>query len=204
MRAELLELVVPSVCPACDAPRSEGAGLLCPACAAGLVPLERLRRVHTALAYDGVGAELLRRFKFEGRRDALDALLPSLCRRVAPLRFDGIVPVPRHPRRVRALGADPVWDLARAPARRTGTPVWSSLRRTRAAAPQTGLDPARRRENVKGSFAARAGELRGRRALLLDDVTTTGATLAAAAAALRRQAGARRVIRVAVAGTPAL
>jgi predicted amidophosphoribosyltransferase len=201
LRAELLELVAPSVCPGCDLSRAEGSPLLCPACGALLVPLRRLRRVHTALAYEGKGAELVRRFKFEGRRDARIALLGPLVRRVGELRFDGIVPVPRHPRRVRELGADPVYELAR----RTGTPLWSrALRRTRATRPQTGLGPAERRQNVRGSFAARPGSLRGQTALLLDDVTTTGATLSAAAAALRAEGGARRVVRVALAGTTAL
>ena len=92
MRASLLEFVAPSVCPACDARREEGETLLCPGCRAELLPLDSLRGVHTALVYEGRGAELIRRFKFEQRSDALAVLLEPLARRVARLRYDGIVP----------------------------------------------------------------------------------------------------------------
>ena len=205
MQAEVLELIVPSVCPGCDQPRAEGRPLLCGACAGALVPLAGLRRVHTAIAYEGKGGELLRRFKFQQRRDALGVLLDFLCERVQGRQFEGIVPVPRHPRRVRELGSDPTFEIGRSLARRTGRPLWDGvLRRSRPTPPQTGLGPTDRRRNVHGSFRARRAALRGRSVLLLDDVTTTGATLDEAAASLRKQAGARRVLRVALAGTIAI
>ena len=205
MRFSLLELLAPSVCPACDSPRRPGTPQLCDRCRSQLVPLRRLRGVPTALAYEGTGAELVQRFKFDGRRDALYVLLEPLIERVAELRVDSIVPLPRHPERVRELGRDPVYELARALTRRTRLPLVSGvLRRTRATPPQTGLSPRARRTNVAGSFAARPGTLRGRRALLLDDVITTGATLAAAASELRRTAKPRALLPLALAGTPAL
>ncbi len=202
MRARLLELIVPSVCPACDAPRAAGDELLCLGCARGLRLWPKLRVVRKALAYEGTAARLLQRYKFDARRDALPALLEPLVARVRELRFDGIVGVPRHRSRVREQGGDPVHELARALARASARPLWSrALRRTRATPPQTGLGHAERRRNVRGSFAARPGSLRGRSVLLLDDVTTTGATLAEARRALRA-AGARRVVPVALAATP--
>ncbi len=205
MRFSLLELLAPSVCPACDSPRRPGTPQLCDRCRSQLVLLRRLRGVPTALAYEGTGAELVQRFKFDGRRDALYVLLEPLIERVAELRVDSIVPLPRHPERVRELGRDPVYELARALTRRTRLPLVSGvLRRTRATPPQTGLSPRARRTNVAGSFAARPGTLRGRRALLLDDVITTGATLAAAASELRRTAKPRALLPLALAGTPAL
>ncbi len=197
-----LELVVPSVCPACDVPRSPGEALLCSSCARGLRALPRLRAVHPAIAYDGTGMKLVRRFKFEGRRDALEVLVGRLAERVLSLRFDTIVPVPRHPARVRGEGSDPVFTLARALARRTALPLAdAALSRTRATPPQTGLSVASRRANVAASFRARPGSLAGRRVLLLDDVATTGATLAEAARSLRRTSGARRITLAALAGT---
>ncbi len=205
MRSSLLELLAPSVCPACDAPRRSGTPRLCARCRLLLAPLRQLRGVRTALAYDGTGAQLVRRFKFDGRSDALCVLLEPLVERVAELRVDCIVPVPRHPQRVRQLGRDPVYELARALAGRTGLLLPRSvLRRTRATPPQTGLSPRARRRNVAGSFAARPGALRDRRALLLDDVITTGATLAAAASELRHTAKPRTLLPLALAGTPAL
>ena len=201
----LLELAVPSVCPACDVPRVPGDALLCASCARGLRALPRLRAVHTAIAYDGTGMELVRRFKFEGRRDALAVLLTRLAARVAELRFDTIVPVPRHIARVRSEGSDPVFTLARALARRTGARLMSSsLSRARVTPPQTGLSIVARRANVAASFRARPGALTGLRVLLLDDVATTGATLVEAARSLRRTSGARRITLAALAGTPAV
>jgi len=200
----LLELVVPSVCPACDVPRASGDALLCASCARGLRALSRLRAVHTAIAYEGTGMELVRRFKFEGRRDALAVLVAQLAPRVRELRFDAIVPVPRHLARVRSEGSDPVHTLARALGRRVRVPLLdNALARARATPPQTGLSIASRRANVAASFRARPGALSGKRVLLLDDVATTGATLIEAARSLRRASGARRITLVALAGTPA-
>ena len=204
MRSALLELLVPSVCPGCDEPRREREPLLCARCARGVATLRELEGIPTAIAYRGTGARLVQRFKYDGRRDALDALLDPLTERLRPLRFHGIVPVPRHRKRIRELGQDPVYDLARALARRTGAPLWGSvLRRNRLTRTQTGLGPAARLANVAGSFSSRPGALRGRVALLLDDVTTTGATLRTAAAELRLGGLARAVLPAALAGTPA-
>jgi len=199
----LLELVAPSVCPACDVPRRARESLLCLACASRVRVLPRLRGVHTAIAYEGAGLELVRRFKFEGRRDARELLVAWLAARAESLRFDAIVPLPRHVERVRSEGCDPVHELARELARESGARLVShALRRVRRTPPQTGLSVAARRANVARSFRADPGRLAGRSVLLLDDVATTGATLAEAARALRRTSGAKRIMLAAVAGTP--
>lgn len=199
-----LELLIPSVCPACDRPRREGAPLLCSRCRKGLHRLPLLRGIRTALAYEETTLQLVQRFKFEDRRDALAVLVEPLLQRLAGLDFEGVVPVPRHPQRIRDQGSDPAHLLARAVARRSGRPLWSRvLRRSRPTPPQSELPAARRPANVAGSFTARASALRNRRVLLLDDVTTTGSTLREAARALRR-ARPRAIIPVALAGTPTL
>lgn len=202
MRRALLELLLPSVCPACDAARRPGQPLLCARCRPGLRALERLGRVATAIAYADSGAELVRRFKFDGRRDALEVLLEPLAERAARLPPALIVPVPRHPARVRETGLDPVWALGRALAERSGRTLCDgALVRTRPVALQSGTSLRARRRNVAGSFRASGTRLGGERVLLLDDVATSGATLDAAAGALRA-GGVRRVIRLALAGTP--
>jgi len=127
----LFELLVPSVCPACDAPRAPIDTLLCGACAARVRRLPRLRGVHTAIAYEGAGLELVRRFKFEHRHDARELLVHWLAERARALRFDAIVPLPRHPARVRSEGADPVHELARGLARATGVALFGGALRGR-------------------------------------------------------------------------
>jgi predicted amidophosphoribosyltransferase len=200
--ASLLELVLPSLCPSCDGARSQGATLLCTTCARGLVPARWLEEVRTAIAFEGTGARLVRRFKFERRRDGLRVLMPLLVERVVRLSFDAVVPVPRHPSRIREQGSDPAFELARRLGRRVGVRVIdSALARSRPTRPQTGLVPEERLRNVLGSFRARPAMLRGRSVLLLDDVATTGATLECAAAELRSRSGAARVLPVALAGT---
>jgi len=131
--------------------------------------------------------------------------MPLLVERVVRLRFDAVVPVPRHPARIREQGSDPAFDLARRLGRSVGVRVAeSALTRTRPTQPQTDLTPEERLRNVTGSFQARPAALRGRSVLLLDDVVTTGATLRCAAAELRARSGASRVLPVALAGTGAL
>ena len=58
------------------------------------------------------------------------------------------------------------------------------LSRTRATPPQAELPLKERARNVRGAFAC-AGNLAGKRVLLVDDVMTTGATLREAARILK-------------------
>ncbi len=113
---------------------------------------------------------------------------------------DLVVPVPLHPRRLRARGFNPATLMARSLARHFRVrldPV--ALRRVRDTPSQTHLDRRARRRNVSGAFVAR--ERVPPRVWLVDDVVTTGSTLGEAARALRR-AGARSVVGVCAARTP--
>jgi ComF family protein len=202
-RACLAELLSPSRCPSCSGPRRAGEPLLCARCAAGLRAAPELGGTPIALLYEGTAERLIVRWKFERRSDALAVLLEPLLERLAELPAGALVPVPRHARRVRSQGSDPVYRLALALARRSGRSLAAGvLHRARPAPPQTGLSPRERRENAAGSFGARPGALRGQAVVLLDDVTTTGATLREAARVLREVAQAAAVQPLALAGTP--
>lgn len=166
--------------------------------------MPRLGAVWTAFAYRGLALELVRRFKFDGRSDALDVLLPELVERARPLGADVVVPIPRHRRRIRSEGCDPVHTLARLLARRLGRPLRADvIWRSRPTPPQAELGVIERRQNPVGSFAAAPAALEDRRVLLVDDVTTTGATLTAAADALWVSRPAK-ITPLALAGTPGL
>jgi ComF family protein len=157
------------------------------------------------LRYEAPIDRLLPRFKFhaglaEGR--LLSALVlprvdPALLRAA-----DLIVPLPLHPQRLGRRGYNQALELARPLARAARRPLDPhALRRVRATPPQSELDAAGRRRNVRGAFAADAARVRGRRVLLVDDVNTTGATAAEAATTLLH-AGACEVHLLAIARAP--
>jgi ComF family protein len=144
-------------------------------------------------AYEGTLRQLIHLYKYD-RMKPLAGPLGDLLAAALPRdqRFDGIVAVPLHWRRKWERGFNQSDLLARSIARRSGVPLLHPLRRRRATRVQAGLSKTRRRENVAGAFAARAGAVQGLRILLVDDVMTTGATASACAHALKR-AGARSV-----------
>ncbi len=92
---------------------------------------------------------------------------------------DLIFPVPLHKSRLRQRGFNQALLLAG-----SSFPQWRNriiadgLLRIRATAPQTSLDGAGRRKNLKGAFALKDPDMaRGKIILLVDDVFTTGSTV---------------------------
>ncbi len=211
----MLELLAPPACAACRKP-VEADATLCGACDGTLPRIEAdpeppppLAACVAAVEFRGAVEAWIHRFKYPpAGLAALDpaplAVARMLCleagaRAPAP-GPDLVVPVPLHPRRLRARGFNPACVLARALARDRGVrldPV--ALRRVRDTPSQTHLDRRARQRNVRGAFVARARV--PPRIWLVDDVVTTGSTLGDAARALRR-AGARSVVGVCAARTP--
>jgi len=172
--------------------------LVCSRCVHEPLPLER---IVAPWRFGGALAIAIRRLKFTGAthiaRTVAPLWAPLLAAAVA--ETEGIVvPVPLHWRRRLQRGFDQTWLLARHACALAGIarPV-CALRRLYAAPPQSTLPAIDRAANVEGVFASRRA-VAGRAVVLIDDVVTTGSTLAAAAAALR-EAGATRIIGVALA-----
>lgn len=221
-----LDAFLPPACLLCRE-RLAG-GLLCPACTAGLprnpVPCPRCA-LPLAVPASACGRclrspppfaaawvpflyghplDLLEtRFKFGADLAAGRALSGLLQAAPPPSELPlALVPVPLHRGRLRERGYNQALELARPLARTLGVALGTGLlRRTRATPPQTGLDAATRRRNLRGAFALAPGAVIPEHVALFDDVMTTGATLAEAARALRR-AGAQRVDVWALARTP--
>ncbi len=204
-----MDLLFPPSCFLCG---RASARPLCGPCLSALrstpaIPLRPpLASLVAASDYRGEVEPIVRRFKYPDTGFTLDpapiAVLAALLGEAAAAlpRPELVVPVPLHPRRLRARGFNPAGLLARRLARDRRIafdPV--ALRRTRDTPSQTGFSAAGRRRNVRGAFTAThpvPGKI-----WLVDDVVTTGSTLEAAARALAR-AGAHEIHGIAVAATP--
>jgi ComF family protein len=188
-----IEWVESPVCPCCGLvfPSREGEDRLCGDCRLTPPPFARAR---AAAVYEGPVAQAVTRLKF-GRQMAYLPLLQHWLRQPRLLELvadsDLVAPVPLHRRRLQHRGFNQALLLARAfPA---ACLAREALARVRHTAPQVGLNPKERRENVRRAFAApRPEEVKGKNVLLVDDLYTTGATAWECARALN-QAGARRV-----------
>lgn len=198
------------LCPACAArlPWSRAACHRCalpleaeiPAGADAPVCGECLRRpppldaVRATFLYGFPVDRLLPRLKFHGDLAAgrlLAAAMAATCAQMP--RPDALLPLPLARARLRRRGYDQARELARPLARALGLPLLDGvLLRRRDTAPQSTLDAAARRRNLRGAFVVPAGAGPPAHVVLVDDVMTTGATLHAAARALRR-AGVARV-----------
>jgi ComF family protein len=214
----VLAFWLPPACTLCGAPGADRLPL-CAGCHAELPWLgSACRRCAQPLPVDGVCGRCLRQPPAQDAAYAafvyaapLDRLVQGLKfgRRLGHARLTGallaraaaerawprpqlLIPVPLHDSRLRQRGYDQALVLGREVSRRLGLPVdWRSCRRLRATAPQTGLDFAARRRNVRGAFTV-VRPPGVDHVAVLDDVMTTGATVGALAAALKR-AGVARV-----------
>lgn len=175
-------------CPRCALPLPQPAAA-CGDCLRQPPPFDRSLAAYT---YGFPLDRLLPRFKFHGDLAAGRELAAGLIEAaITADRPQTLIPVPLHPARLRERGYNQALELARPLAAALALPLRPNLlQRRRATDPQTELDAATRRRNVRGAFLA-PGPVPGHIALV-DDVMTTGATLAECARVLRH-AGAERV-----------
>jgi len=145
-------------------------------------------------SYEGPLRNLIHLFKY-AKVETLALPLTRFLIRAMPLdqRFDLVIAMPMHWRKRWERGFNQAALLAQPLAKHYGLKLATNLRRKRYTKSQAGLTEAQRQQNLKNSFCVRrAGQIAGKRVLLVDDVLTTGATLRAAASALK-SAGAAHV-----------
>ncbi len=147
--------------------------------------------------YGGPAGGLVRNLKYRGVSRLAEPMGRQMVRALEglqPAHIDCVTPVPMHVRRVRKRGVNQALLLAREVADGLQLPLEEALVRTRNTLQQARLDEAKRMHNLDGAFAV-AGNVAGKRVLLVDDVCTTGATANACAEALLKE-GASAVLLV--------
>lgn len=186
-----------SHCPVCGIlfPDSPAASHVCGNCLNDK-PWFSFARAGTA--YEGIILEAIYAFKYGGDITVGRALALFLANiSFADMdfsRFDAVVPVPLHIRRLRKRGFNQALLLAGALCEKYGlTMDFSSLKRIKPTVTQTGLNKKEREINISGAFqVAGPQKIFQKKLLLVDDVYTTGATINECAKTLR-QAGANEV-----------
>jgi ComF family protein len=197
-----ITFLVNPLCPVCGTPflTEDGVDHTCGDCLKN-PPLHICR---SATHFSGPVQELIHRFKYGYRVHLSQPLGLLAANALQPFQSeaapDMILPVPLHRKRLRQRGFNQSQLIAGVLAKKWGVPlVTGNLRRVRWTEPQTTLDAAERRDNVRGAFDLRYPQrLEGKRVLLVDDVLTTGSTLRACAEPLR-EAGAAAIFAVTVA-----
>jgi ComF family protein len=161
-----------------------------------------------ALDYAYPWSRCIASFKFGGQpglaRVLADLMLQAPGIEPALEQADVVVPMPLADERLQERGYNQAHELSRRLCPRRNDP--HLLLRCRATQRQAQLNAADRQTNLVGSMQVhplRIQQVRGRRIVLVDDIMTTGATLNEAALSLLR-AGAREVVGVVLARTPAV
>ncbi len=210
MKKALLDLLFPPRCPFCRKLLDTQA--ICPDCQESLPWMadraacrrpEHIELCASALRYDGLVRDCIRRYKFRRRKGYANVLGPLCAQAIQDhmglQHFDLISWPPLSPKGLKKRTFDQARLLAHAVAQSRGT-VETPLFQKRETTQQSTLrDPAARRANVLGAFSLLdPAQVAGKTVLLVDDVLTTGATLSECARVLLT-AGAREVWAVTLA-----
>lgn len=184
----VVEFTTPAHCLLC----LEEPELLCNDCYDGALHPLPPQTPMAVTSYDDLGKVLIRRFKFDGDKEAGRLCARSMAELVDAEDYDAVVAVTTTAARRRQRGYDQSELLARWIAKHLNIAYIPALIRIKNVH-QIGAGREQRLEQSEGLYAAvKAHQIRGKRILLIDDITTTGATLASATKTLL-EAGAQSV-----------
>lgn len=142
----------------------------------------RMKAVHSLFYYSRYSdyRNLIYAIKYRSKKDIGHFLGAMLGERMAGRdEFDGIIPLPLHPKRERKRGFNQAREIAVGVAEVLQVPVMDHVvSRVINNPSQTGLTAEQRAENVKRIFRLEETlSLQGKHILVIDDVITTGSTL---------------------------
>ncbi len=213
---DLLWLVYPELCVACEKPLNTGEKCLCTSCRFHLPKtnyhLEKENpvakhfwgktKVEAAASYflftKGEKVQhLVHQLKYKGRKD-IGVFLGEiygydLKKSETYSTVEVIIPVPLHPEKLRKRGYNQSECFAEGLSQSLEVPFNSkAVKRNTATETQTKKHRYERFENVDKVFSiAKPEQIKGKHVLLVDDVITTGSTLVACVEALLEQPGTR-------------
>jgi ComF family protein len=207
---DFLSLIYPRKCEACSNLLFKHEQMICNLCSLNLPKSNyhkqnenELARVFAgrapfdhALSYfvfekSGKVQKLLHSIKYEEQKDLAKFLGNAYAKELAKdnfsVRFDLIIPVPLHERKLKARGFNQSEWFAKGLSEEWGVPLdTTSMVRVLETSTQTKKRKYERWENVQGIFEIRnPSKLHGKNILIVDDVITTGATIEAAWMALK-------------------
>lgn len=141
---------------------------------------------------------LLRKFKYEGRKDIgnfLGRRLAAALKKGEMLKdITGIIPVPLHAKKVRLRGFNQSEVIAKAISSDTQIPLHCDwIQRHAHTSTQTRKSRQERMNNVRNAFScvSKRSEIPKGHYLVIDDVITTGATLEAVSQLILQKSGTR-------------
>lgn len=203
---DLIELIYPRTCGACNIPLLKGEHVICTKCIAELPltnyhlmkenPVEQLFvgripvETATTLLYfhkKGRTQHLLHLLKYRGRQDVgiyLGQILGNQLKTSEHYQgIDAVIPIPLHPKRQKQRGYNQAECIAIGIAQSMQVPIETSLViRNLETKTQTKKSRTERWENVAQVFQIQEKNIQtGKHFLIVDDVITTGATIEACA-----------------------
>ncbi|MFA6963210.1 MAG: ComF family protein [Patescibacteria group bacterium] len=146
-----------------------------------------------------IAKTLISAFKYSGITELSTTLSALLITRIPSLEPGIIMPVPLHPSKKLRRGFNQSELLAKEISKKLGFPLNNYLVRVKNTQSQVGLSRAKRLQNLEQAFVCRnSWRIKGKVVYLVDDVVTTGSTFAACASVLK-EAGAKKVVCLAIA-----
>jgi ComF family protein len=163
--------------------------------------IENLDKVYAAYKYEGLAADCIVRFKYNGIRSLAKPIARAIFESTTITGGDFIVPVPLYPSRLKARGYNQSAELGLQLASLLNIPIYDGLERIRNTAKQAGLSAEERIKNLSGAIAVKSGfDVKDKHVVLADDILTTGST-AAECGRILKEAGAKQVDLVVFART---